>query len=125
MKPTIILITLLLAATCFAAHKNTERYYQNIWCAEQSGQAEVILPDRTRCDCITATHAIEVDFAGKFYEALGQALHYAMFTGKKAGIMLIIEQETDFKYLDRLNAIVAHYGLPISVWIVVNVEGEK
>jgi hypothetical protein len=34
-----------------------EKYYQEKWCAEQSGKTEVVLPDRTRCDCLTKTHA--------------------------------------------------------------------
>ena len=80
----------------------------------------MILQDKTRCDCITDTHAIEVDFAGKFYEAIGQALYYAMHTGKRAGIMLIIEEDSEVKYLDRLRAIVDHYGLPVDVWFVEN-----
>jgi len=121
-----LLITLVLALiipmTSFAAHKNVERYYQDIWCAEQNGEAEIILQDKTRCDCITKTHAIEVDFAPKFYEALGQALYYAMHTGKRAGIMLIIEEKTDYKYHERLLAIIAHYGLPVDVWTVINIE---
>ena len=28
------------------------------------GQVEVMLPDGTRCDCVTDTHAIEFDFGG-------------------------------------------------------------
>jgi hypothetical protein len=28
----------------------------------QKGQVEVVLPDGTRCDCVTDTHAIEFDF---------------------------------------------------------------
>ena len=120
----IILLTLMLIMTniCYASHKHPERYYQDLWCAEQNGKVEVILQDKTRCDCITDTHAIEVDFAGKFYEAIGQALYYAMHTGKRAGIMLIIEKDSEVKYLDRLRAIVDHYGLPVDIWFVENFE---
>lgn len=32
-------------------------------------------PDRTRTDCISATHAIEVDFSDRWSNAIGQALH--------------------------------------------------
>ena len=43
---------------------------------------EVVMKDCTRCDILTATHAIEVDFARKWAEAIGQSLNYAMHTGK-------------------------------------------
>ena len=79
---------------------------------------EYVLPDKTRCDCITLTHAIEVDFAVKWAEAIGQALHYAAHTGKRAGIVLILEGKKDHKYLIRLNSVIQHYELPIDVWTV-------
>ena len=37
-------------------------------------------PDMSRTDCISATHAIEVDWSDKYLEAIGQALHYAQWT---------------------------------------------
>ena len=45
--------------------------------------------DGTRCDILTDTHAIEVDFADKWAEAIGQSLKYATQTGKKAGMKSI------------------------------------
>ena len=30
----------------------------------QGEQVEVVLPDGTRCDCVTDTHVIEFDFGG-------------------------------------------------------------
>jgi len=66
--------------------------YQEKWCTEHGGQVEVVLPDRTRCDCLTETHAIEFDFGKKWAEAIGQALYYAIQTGKKPGIVLILEK---------------------------------
>jgi hypothetical protein len=30
----------------------------------QEGRVEVVLPDGTRCDCVTDTHAIEFEFGG-------------------------------------------------------------
>ena len=36
------------------------------------------MPDGARCDILTETHAIEVDFADKWAEAFGQSLNYAM-----------------------------------------------
>ena len=58
----IFVATTLLAQAVLAAHRHPEKYYQDKWCAEHNGQAEVVLADKTRADCITATHAIEFDF---------------------------------------------------------------
>lgn len=53
------------------------------------------MPDGTRCDIVTDTHAIEVDFADKWGEAIGQSLNYAFQSNKRAGILLILEKESD------------------------------
>ncbi len=106
------LIWICLTSLCFAGRLHPEKWYQDQWCKEKGGQTEVVLPDRTRCDCLTDTHAID-DFADKWAEAIGQALHYGMQTGKRPGIVLILESPKDRKYLLRLNSIIEHYKLPI------------
>ncbi len=75
---------LLLALPLFG--KQSERYYQEKFAREISGRVEVVMKDGTRCDILTATHAIEVDFAKKWAEAIGQSLNYAMHTGKRPGV---------------------------------------
>lgn len=113
-----LLACLFFVNTAFAAHLNSEKHYQNLWCSEHSGQAEVVLPDRTRADCITATHAIEFDFGPKWAESLGQALYYSLQTGKRAGIVLILESPNDRKYFIRLNSTIQHFNLPIDTWTI-------
>ena len=81
-------IFLLLALPLFG--KQSERYYQEKFAKEIGGQVEVVIKDGTRCDILTATHAIEVDFAKKWAEAIGQSLNYAMQTGKRLGVALIV-----------------------------------
>lgn len=92
------LIILILAAPSFAA----ERDYQTVWCNEQGGIIEYRLHDNSRVDCLTDTHAVEFDFAKKVYEAVGQSLYYAAETGKRPGIVLIVEKERDLQHLRRL-----------------------
>ncbi len=53
--------------------------------------------------------------ADKWAEAIGQALHYAAMTGKKRGIVLIMEKETDERYLKRLRTVTD--GVAIKVWV--------
>jgi len=62
---------------------------------------------------LTATHAIEVDFAKKWAESIGQALFYAEMTGEKPGVYLIIESDRDYRYLKRLKLVAKKYGITI------------
>lgn len=99
-----------------AKRLHIEQYYQIKWCQENNGKTEVVLKDRTRVDCLTETHAIEFDFADKIYEGMTQALHYGMMTGKKPGLVLIIEKERDRKYIERAKKIIKYFSLPIDLW---------
>ena len=67
---------------------------------------------------VTATHAVEFDFGPKWTEAVGQGIYYSIQTGKKAGIVLILENKKDRKYWIRLNTTVEHFNLPIDIWTV-------
>jgi len=60
----LLLFKLLLTLPLFG--KQSERYYQEKFAREIAGQVEVVMKDGTRCDILTATHAIEVDFAKKW-----------------------------------------------------------
>jgi hypothetical protein len=119
MKKWILICCIVLLSTpALAKRLHPEKWYQTQWCQDHGGQVEVVLPDRTRCDCLTDTHAIEFDFGNKWAESIGQALYYSIQTGRKAGIVLILEKKSDYKYWIRLNTIIDHYGLPIDTWMV-------
>lgn len=111
-----LLISLALCGPVLAKQAHPEKWYQSKWCAENQGKAEVVLPDRTRCDCLTEKHAIEVEFANKWKEAIGQSLHYSLQTGKRAGIVLIMEKQSDIKYWISLNKLIKAFNLPIDIW---------
>ena len=81
----VFFLLLAVVPPAEAKRAHLERDYQAQWCAEKGGQAEVVLPDGTRADCLTATHAIEFDFGSKWAEAIGQALFYGLQTGKRPG----------------------------------------
>lgn len=122
IKKTLMLFVVGFIAIFFVAAKRThhEKWYQEKWCKEQGGKVEVVLPDKTRCDCLTDTNAIEFDFGNKWAESIGQALYYSIQTGKRAGVVLILEKKSDFKYWLRLNTIIQHYNLPIDTWKIGN-----
>lgn len=116
---TILLSTLLfLSPLVNAARFNHESYYQDMWCEEQNGEVEVTMSSGARADCITETHAVEFDFGDKWAEAIGQSLHYAQQTNKRAGIVLILEQVEDERFWERLKLTIRDTRLPIDVWFI-------
>ena len=103
--------------------KKLEKEYQRAWCAERGGEVEVVLPDRTRCDCLTATHAIEFEFAANWAESVGQSLYYSLQTGRRAGVVLILSDPRERKYLIRLNSTIVHFiaqrlRVEIESWLI-------
>jgi hypothetical protein len=116
----IVSIIFIIPSILLAKREHPEKWYQERWCREQGGKLEVVLPDRTRCDCLTDNYAIEFDFGSNWAEAIGQSAYYSVQTKKKEGIVLILENLKDRKYWIRLNATIEHFDLPIDTWSVGN-----
>lgn len=114
----LLLLLCLLPSWCSvgqAAHLHPEKTYQKSWCAAVRGETEHVLPDDTRVDCLTEEYAIEFDFCQKWAEAIGQALYYAIRTGRKPGIVLILEDESD-RCVGRLEVVARRAG--IRIWLL-------
>lgn len=111
----LVALALLVAARASPA---AESDYRDAWCSANAGKPELVLDDRTRVDCVTATHAVEVEFAPKWAEAVGQALYYSAKTGKRPGILLILKEPAERRFLERLFRVIAGQCLPIDVWTV-------
>jgi hypothetical protein len=114
----LILISLVIIPLLGYANR-LESDYQNEWC---QGKKEVVLEDRTRLDCLTDTHAVEIEFANKWKEAIGQSLHYSLMTDKKAGIVLIMRKPTDQKYMEALKRVIDKNNLLIDLWLIPVIE---
>ena len=99
--------------------------YKQWWCTKRGGEVEVELSVHVHCDCLTKVYSIEFDFAEKWAEAIGESLYFSKETGKKAGIVLILETKEDFQYWLRLNSTIKHHQLPIDTWIVTPADIEK
>ncbi len=82
------------------------------------GKIEYVLPNKTRIDCLTDTHAIEYDWGKKWAEAIGQSLYYSAMTNKKAGIVLIVNERTKDRYLKRVMKAVNDKNLDIDIWTI-------
>lgn len=123
MKKICILFVLLLTST-ISYSQNTEnekktvleKYYQNGFAIIMHGQKEVVLNDLTRVDIVTDTFAIEVDFAKKWAESIGQSIYYALELNKKPGILLIVDGNKDDRYVRRLMNVAIKCN--ITVWLM-------
>jgi hypothetical protein len=110
----VLLIMLILSGSCEA---KDELAISKTWCAAHEGQAEVVLEDGARVDCVTDEYAIEFDYAPKWAESVGQSLYYALMTGKKPGVVLILtDLERQRRDITRLMKLAQKYG--IKVWTV-------
>lgn len=95
-------------------HEHNESSYQNAWCSMHGGIVEYENKDKTRVDCLTTTHAVEFDFANKWHESIGQALHYGIMTGKKPKVVLILDEpDKQMVYFERVQKIAKKYKFDV------------
>jgi len=79
-----------------------------------NGITEYVLADKSRVDCLSSKYALEVDFANKWAESIGQSLFYAIKTDKAPAVLLIIERgQKDIKYLKRFNTVAKKHGIQL------------
>ena len=109
-----LLVALLIPSLVFAERLHPKRWYQERWCAKYFENDTVSVSDQY--DCLSDKYVIEFDYADMWYEAIGESLHYALQTGRKAGIVLIMENESDLKYWIKLKKTIEYYNLPIDIW---------
>ncbi|MFA6190900.1 MAG: hypothetical protein WC665_00975 [Sulfurimonas sp.] len=93
---------------------HNEKYYQTKMCNKLGGDMEVVLKDRARIDCLTSEYAIEVDFAKKWAEGIGQSLYYAEMSGKKPAVGLITGAD-DARFLSRINTVAKAHNIKIII----------
>jgi hypothetical protein len=128
MTKKILINVLVGFAVCFgvwfliafnsygATGKLLEKDYQSQWCDANNGVQEYVLDDLARVDCLTETHAVEFDYTRKWAEGLGQSLYYALKTGKKAGLVLIVKGKGEERYIERANKVADKYD--ITIWTI-------
>ena len=92
-------ISLKSSSLTYQKGETKEKHFVEAYC---KGQIEVVLPDKTRVDCLTDEYAIEFDYANKWAESIGQSLYYAKMTGKKPAVAIIMKKPTDERYIKRI-----------------------
>ena len=116
--PFLAVLLLSSIASLHAAHQHVESWYADALADEAGAKSEVRMRDGTRCDVLTASHAVEVEFAAKWCEAVGQSLNYASQTGKAGAIAIILERDSDVRFLQRLRALIAFHRLPLVIVVM-------
>lgn len=110
----IFLVFLSLSLSSEARYMFREAVYQEAWCKKHNGILEYQLNDKARVDCLTKKYAVEVDFAQKWAECIGQSLYYGISTKRKPAALLIMENgEKDIKYLKRLQKVAKKHHIKI------------
>jgi len=119
----ILIILLLLLATIIFQDREllgtnwSEADYRDFILEKIYGTAEYTFDNGTRVDILTESHAIEIEYAYNWYEAVGQSLYYSELSGKKPGIILILAKRKEYKkYIDRTLLLSNKYG--ITVWTI-------
>ena len=118
----LILFLVLFCIGSLFSEKDQDAYqekdYQKCCGILMDGDIEVRLDDGSRCDIVTKEYAIEVDFAYKWAEAIGQSLYYAAMLNKKPGIVLIVTKKSNLRFYDRLMIVNEKYNLGIEIWLI-------
>ena len=93
-----------------------EADYQS--CACEGMQVERTLASGARADCLSETHAIEVESYSDWAEGIGQSLHYSAQTGLAPAIVLFCEtsEQQCFKEDLRLKETITAFDLPITTF---------
>lgn len=109
---SVSISALVLLGCATAPKKYHEKYYQSLLCNKLGGEMEYVLKDKTRVDCLTDEYAIEVDFAKKWAEGIGQSLYYGYMTNKKPAVALIVGKK-DERYLKRIELVSKELGIKV------------
>ena len=99
-------VALVVALQAPTKKLSEAHHVENIARSFVNAQTQKVLADGTECDILTPQWAIEVDFAEKWYESVGQSLHYAVVSGRDPGIVLILDEDSDNKHVRRLMDVV-------------------
>ena len=97
---------------------SSENEINEVWCLGIGGNDQYITKYGTYVDCLTEQYAIETEFDYKWKEAIGQSLHCAEATNKKAAILLINRKKSNKNYYNELMNVISKYDLPIKVFLI-------
>lgn len=104
----ILLPLLLIALSAGAAEIDECRRLA----PKYSAKLEVRLWDETRVDLLNDQFAIEVDWAHKWAEAIGQSVYYAQLTDRQPAIILLVKDfRKERRHIFRCQTVAAKLGI--------------
>jgi len=95
-----------------------EGYINEVWCSSVGGVDQFRTKDGTYVDCLTDEYAIEAEYDNKWKEGIGQALHYAESTNRKAAILFIKRAKSRKDYYNEMMRVINRYELPITIYVI-------
>ena len=98
--------------------QTSEKVIIEKWCRKNQGISEFRTKDGTFVDCLTDIYALEAEFDDNWKESIGQSLHYAESTDKKAAILLIKRKKSKKDYHGLLKRVIDKYNLPITIFLI-------
>lgn len=125
MLRTLLTLTLtLIVPPAVAQQQVPESVHQGRLCGDVL--REVVLTGVGRADCVTDSHAIEVDFSGNWKAGIGQALAYGAATGLRPGLVLICraQEATCLRHQLGIEQTIAAFGLPLTVWLCLPTDDD-
>lgn len=95
--------------------KLSEVEFAKILARAVGGVTEYRLPDDSRVDILTDKHAVEVDWAHKWPEGIGQCLYYGLMTERAPVVLLLADVATENRFINRCHLVCVNRG--IELWV--------
>jgi hypothetical protein len=112
----VVTLTFFFVVAMAAYSAEREYVYRDRFCAGM--KTEVRMANGTRADCLSARLAIEVDWADKWHQALGQAMSYSASTGHAPAIILVCRKKPKRcdRQFEQLQDAATFWKIPLTVW---------
>lgn len=120
LRTLVLSVAVAVAATSPLAAQERwfEKDYRDALC--QEFEREKRLAPHSIADCVSETHAIEVEWADNWKEGVGQALAYAMVSSLIPGVILVCKDGLSDEYcLDAsltVQETFSTFGIEATVW---------
>lgn len=103
-----LFIIMLFSSTAYSA---SDDWYIQTYC---TGEKYKKMPDLTICDCVDDVYAYE--YSRDWQTAAGKALHMANQSGKRAGIVMMIDTSDNFRNAEMVRTDIQQMKFPIDLW---------
>jgi hypothetical protein len=111
MRNLVLSIGLILYGLMAMYGQRIEKPYQLLLNNEVfRGQLEYMV-ENGRVDILTEEYAIEIEWAKNWKHSIGQAIWYGLQTNKTPGIVLLLENEKEYRNFIRLNTALNYAGM--------------